>query len=270
MLPNDSYLSLDAQGRVDGAHSTSAEFLLRCLLGAREEAEFPSNERGFDEDVNVYVVGLLQRFLSPQYHSELARYIQLYDTDLARDIARRDDDRHTYRVYKTNADHLLLAVGLFRHVPGAHHEANPLAHREPEAFIGRGGIYYQLASSSLRRLRRRTGGTEAALDKLAARFGDYADVLQRVRVSYFHLTARLSEGTLFHLGNGSIEPGASTPELIADLYDDFLDAFSAWKEDPSAKTRESLYDAAHSLEAVDESFSFRLPEGEDDDLSRAE
>ena len=51
------------------------------------DAGIPSNRTGFDEDVNVYVVGLLGRFLSAEYHESAARYIFPTDLDLAREVA---------------------------------------------------------------------------------------------------------------------------------------------------------------------------------------
>jgi len=258
MLPTDRYYDFEDTVDTPGTPGTTStsEFLLRCLLGARGEAGFPSNEQGFDEDVNVYLVGLLGRFLSSAHHEEVLRYSYASDLDLSRE-ARAGDERFRYRAYRTNADRLLLEIGLFQRVdrPRPH---MPHLEREPREFIGRGETYYGIASSSLRRLRRRSTGTEVAMQKLSGHFGDYARVLGRLRTSYFHLTARLGDGQLFHLMNDPLEGDTS------EVYDRFLDAYSAWKTDPTEETLETLVARAGAVRRVDPDFAFDLPEIEED------
>ncbi len=260
MLPNQKYFDLQAESTTN--LNSVQEFLMRSLLGAREEAGIPSNEWGFDEDVNVYLVGLLGRFFSSGYHEEAARYHFATDLDLAEELARTRDDRHRYRVYRTNADHLLLAIGLLRNVaPRRPHL--PALERAPEDFVGRGETYYELASSSLRRLQRRSSGTEVALTKLASHFADYASILGRLRTSYFHLTARLSEGQLFHLLHDPVAAESGPAASVTEGYDRFLDAFSAWKQEPGARTLATLNRCAEELKSLDPGFAFELPAAPD-------
>lgn len=272
MRPADHYLDLSARDDDEGAprQGATGEFLLRCILGARAEAELPSNERGFDEDVNVYLAGLLGRFLSAAWHEQAASYLYPSDIDLAEAVRENPDQRHRFRVYRTNADHLLLSIGLFCHVQGASNLRNPAFHREPDEFIGRGGSYYHQASHSLRRLRRRETGAEQALRTLGTNFGDYVDLLRRLRVSYFHLTARLGEGTLHHLITGERPgEGQAGADEVATLYDAFLDAFNGWQEDRSFATRRKLVGAARALREADPDFAFELPPEDDDRGIRA-
>ncbi len=237
----------DARGSVE-------EFLLRCLLGARDEAGLPSNQDGFDEDVNIYVVGLLGRFLSAEYHDAARRYTYPTDLDLAREVRAKADDRFGYLAYRTNADQLLLGIGLFCQVEGHGVSANPVFGRRPDELTGRGATYYSLASSSLRRLQRRCTGPELAMNKLADRFTDYTSILKRLRTSYFQLTTRLSEGELFHL----TQPGPTDQRA---LWDGFLDAWSEWKRTQGADALARLGEAAAALREVDPEFSFEMPAG---------
>jgi hypothetical protein len=257
------YYRLATEPATDGPHmQATGEFLLRCLLGARQEATLPSNQAGYDEDVNVYLVGLLERFLSSQYHDEARRYLHARDLDLLEDAQRSPNPRHVFQLYRVNADHLLLAIGLFHHVEGAHHPGNPLVHREPEDFIHRGGVYYHIASSNLRRLRRQVSGPEIAMRKLGDGFADYAAVLRRVRTSFFHLTERLGEGTLFHLSRRPPDPTQVSigAEDRKGLYDGFLDAFSAWRQQPGPQQLEVLRSATQRLREADPEFRFALPD----------
>lgn len=245
------YTVVDAD-RADERGSVE-EFLLRCLLGAREESGIASNRTGFDEDVNVYVVGLLGRFLSAEYHENAARYQYPSDFDLAREVAAQGDDRFGYVAYRVNADQLLLGIGLFCSVEGHGVSNDPVFGRTPEELSGRGSTYYNLASSSLRRLRRTETAAEMAMTKLADRFDDYTTILRSVRTSYFQLTSRLSEGELFHL---SKDP----EELRRQTWDAFLDAWTEWKRSPDEPALDRLHQAVDALKHVDPDFNFELPE----------
>jgi hypothetical protein len=253
MVPPLQYTAID-DGHAEDRGSVE-EFLLRCLIGARDESNLPSNHTGFDEDVNVYVVGLLGRFLSAEYHDEARRYCYPTDLDLAREIEAQDDERFCYRAYRTNADQLFLGVGLFSHVEGHGVSTDPVFGRSPEELSGRGSTYYNLASSSLRRLRRRSTGPELAMNKLAARFDEYTAILKRVRTSYFHLTCHISDGALFHLARPE-----ETSEGRAELWDRFLDAWSEWKRTGEDDALARLCDATELLHQIDPSFSFELPD----------
>lgn len=238
------------------------DYLLRCLLGARREADFPSNESGFDEDVNVYLVGLLGRFFSSLYHEEARLYVHSFDLDLRRRVEESSDPRQVYRLYKVNADHLLLAIGLFQSVEGLNQEARPYLDRHPRELESRGGLYYQIASSRLRHLKRAGSGTETALSKLGDGFSRYAEVLRYLRSSYFQLTRRLGEGTLYHLGRAP-DPQEPAAESTENLYDAFLDRYSEWRETPDPSHREALAAAAGRLRAADPSFHFHVPDEEE-------
>jgi len=231
------------------------EFLLRCLLGAREESDIASNRTGFDEDVNVYVVGLLGKFLSAEYHENAARYLYPSDLDLAREVAAQGNDRFGYVAYRVNADQLLLGIGLFCSVDGHGVSSDPVFGRSPAELSGRGATYYNLASSSLRRLRRTETGAELAMTKLADRFDDYTTILRTLRTSYFRLTSRLSEGELFHLSRGE-----DREEERRLAWDGFLDAWSEWKRSTDDASLDRLHEAVDVLRRVDPEFRFELPE----------
>jgi hypothetical protein len=241
-------------GTGKGDRGSVEEFLLRSLLAARDDAGLPSNRDGFDEDVNVYVVGLLGRFLSSEYHDEVRRFSYPTDLDLAREVETRGNDRFRYLAYRTNADQLLLGIGLFCHVDGHGVSPNPVFGRSADELTGRGSTYYRIASASLRRLRRRNTGPETAMSKLAEGFDTYTTILRRLRTNYFRLTTRLGAGTLYHLSRGT-DAGTRALSLARDR---FLDAWLAWKE--GTGELEPLRIAAGQLRELDPEFCFELPE----------
>jgi hypothetical protein len=264
MRPNDAYLQLDAAGSElrSVVPDTVAQFLTLSLLGAREAASLPSNCDGFDEDVNIYLVGLLARFLESAYHEQASRYVHSTDLDLADAVRDGADERLSFRIYKTNADHLLLGIGLFHHVEGSGRSgrAHEFFQREPIEFIGRGSSYYHMASSSLRRLRRRPTAQESALSKLGDGFESYVGVLRRLRSNYFHLVARIGEGSLYHLARSQPEDPSGTD--CAALYDGFLDALSAWRTAPDDEHYAQLEACVRRVREADPDFTFEMPQAE--------
>jgi hypothetical protein len=264
MRQSDAYLPLDAAGSElrSTVPDTVAQFLTLSLLGAREAAQLPSNHDGFDEDVNVYLVGLLARFLESTYHEQASRYVHSTDLDLADAVRDGADERLRFRIYKTNADHLLLAIGLFHQVDGSGRpgRAHEFLQRQPIEFIGRGSSYYHMASSSLRRLRRRPTAQELALSKLGDGFESYVAVLRRLRSNYFHLVGRLGEGSLFHLARS--RPEALSSAECGALYDRFLDALSAWRDAPDDEHYAQLEECVRCVREAVPEFTFEMPQAE--------
>ena len=89
-------------------------FMMNCLLYSRLESGNPSNQNYYDEDVNVYLANLLMSFMNPEHHERTKKYLSRYDTDLFDKIQRSQDVRLKYTIYKTNADFLLISIGIFR------------------------------------------------------------------------------------------------------------------------------------------------------------
>src|SRR5882762_5508953 len=111
-------------------------FMINCLLYSRMETGLVSNQDFYDEDVNVYLAHLLHSFINPEYVEQSKKFLSKYDTDVFRRLANSSDARLKYLIYKTNADFLLISIGIFD---------QPLAQtatrkHQPseEAYVGRG------------------------------------------------------------------------------------------------------------------------------------
>src|SRR6266513_5292872 len=88
-------------------------FMINCLLYSRMETGLVSNQDFYDEDVNVYLAHLLHSFINPEYVEQSKKFLSKYDTDVFRRLAASGDARLKYQIYKTNADFLLVSIGIF-------------------------------------------------------------------------------------------------------------------------------------------------------------
>ena len=142
----EQYLELPTTGR---ELRPTYLFMMKCLLYSRMETGLVSNKDYYDEDVNVYIAHLLNAFLNGQYVERARSYLSKYDTEVFRRLSQSTDARLKYTLYKTNADFLLVSLGIFDNpelIPEAK-QADPPAgrlHHKPteEAYVGRGRTYY--------------------------------------------------------------------------------------------------------------------------------
>ena len=234
-------------------------FVLDSLLKSRVDCGFESRENKYDEDVNVYLVHLLSQLVAGPGLSQMA-------ADRALDVFARVSDsmdlRHKSVVYRTTADQLLITTSLFTQTPFA--EQNGQRVFQPGAWdqIERGKEYYRYAAAYQERLPSGSPTMPHVLNSLSRQFENYVQVLFHMRGEYFHLFERIKEDQLQRLA--AEEPGdVPMPELNADelnvLRDEFLDAFSAWSENPTNDSRRQLERAVSQLRAADPAFQFEMP-----------
>jgi len=117
-------------------------FMINCLLYSRMETGLVSNQDFYDEDVNVYLAHLLHSFINPDYVEQSKKYLSKYDADVFRRLSNSTDARLKYSIYKTNADFLLVSIGIFDNPLAP--TATPLRQQPApaeEAYIGRGKTY---------------------------------------------------------------------------------------------------------------------------------
>ena len=131
-------------------------FMINCLLYSRMETGLVSNQDFYDEDVNVYLAHLLHSFINPEYVEQSRKFLSKYDTDVFRRLAHSGDARLKYQIYKTNADFLLISIGIFDNPTAA---AVARRHQpSEEAYIGRGKTYYHFAYSYAQQMHRKNQG----------------------------------------------------------------------------------------------------------------
>jgi len=230
-------------------------FMINCLLYSRMETGLVSNQDFYDEDVNVYLAHLLHSFINPEYVEQSRKFLSKYDTDVFRRLSSASDARLKYLIYKTNADFLLISIGIFDNAAAA--TATRKAQPSEEAYIGRGKTYYHFAYSYSQQMHRKNQGVSDVLEKLSVGFEKYIRILSHMRGEYLDLVQRLSNGEVYHLERSVDEH--SQQELLRVKQDELLELYSAWKTEPTKEREENLERIVSEIRLLHPSFKFELP-----------
>jgi hypothetical protein len=230
-------------------------FMINCLLYSRMETGLVSNQEYYDEDVNVYLAHLLHSFINPEYVEQSKKFLSKYDTDVFRRLSSSSDARLKYLIYKTNADFLLVSIGIFDNpmIPSTSRRSQP----SEEAYVGRGKTYYHFAYSYSQQMHRKNQGVSEVLEKLSVGFEKYIRILSHMRGEYLDLVERLSSGEVYHLERSVDEH--SQQELLRVKQDELLELYSLWKSDPTKEAEENLERVVSEIRQINPEFKFELP-----------
>ncbi len=231
-------------------------FMVNCLLYSRMETGLVSNQDFYDEDVNVYLAHLLHSFINPEYVEQSKKFLSKYDTDVFRRLANSADARLKYQIYKTNADFLLVSIGIFDNPAAAEGHRAKMQPSE-EAYIGRGKTYYHFAYSYSQQMHRKNAGVSEVLEKLSVGFEKYIRILSHMRGEYLDLLKRFSQGEVYHLERSINE--RSQQELLRVKQDELLELYSAWKTEPTQEREENLGRVVSEIRQINPDFKFELP-----------
>lgn len=233
-------------------------FMMTSVLKSRTETGLESNVHYYDEDVNVYLAGLLAAYLDPAYTEWSAPLISRFDTDVAT-MVRGSGERQKYWIYKVNADHLMVTLGIFE--PPSEGPAPFSAASLPakqRAFVGRGGTYYELAASYGRALARRPTASVEVLEKLSRGFEAYVTILNYLRSHYFNLIDRLGHRGMETIRQ-VIDEEARSAE-VKERVDRLLDLYSEWRRTGDPALAPAIRQAVEDVQALKPDFYFELPE----------
>jgi hypothetical protein len=254
-MDGESHITLGPGGQRDV--EPTFFFVMNCLLYSRLESGNTSNQNYYDEDVNVYLANLLTSFMNPDYHEQTRKYLSRYDSDLFEKVRQSSDVRLKYTIYKTNADFLLISIGIFRNPDGTRPGSqDALLKDNEEVYVGRAKAYYQFAYSYSQSVFRKATAITEVLEKLSKGFEDYVQILSYMRGEYFNILDRLSSGDVYHLER-SVDQVVSDKEL-KDLQDQFLDLYSDYVKSKDPALKEQLKDLARKIQRIDETFRFTM------------
>jgi hypothetical protein len=243
----ERYIPVDRDGSTRDSEARG-QFMMRCLLESRTTLGLPSDDES-EHDVNIYLTHLLCAYGDPQYCLRVGGYISAYDSSVFERAQRSPSHRFRYTVYKINADHLLMSIGVFQNPEGRPTESLPAAfRRSAETFVGRGKTYYDFASTYSQRVFGNSSGVTDVLGKLSENFQHYVRLLGQMRSEYFDFVERMTDGEIFHL-----QRAADTAGLQA-LRDEFLDVYSAWRHDPTPENHARVMEIALRIRRFDPGF----------------
>ena len=227
--------------------------MVKWVLHARRRLGAPPNTPAFDEDVNIYLAYLLLAAIDPRYRTLCDQYVAPHDLDVFQHANRTDLPQLKSLIYRLNADHWLLVLGIFQ--PARTGGDSPSADATPRTVHeGYGSTYYQFAAAYARQHTTRPGGVSDVLHKLADDFGKYALVLTEVRQDYFHFLEAVSSRQFTQLLKDVNDDEREM--CLQRLRDTFLDAYSQWRQSPTAEHQQRLTESAAALQQMDSTFHY--------------
>ena len=180
--------------------------------------------------------------LCSSYRSSLALAAEQARTlNVCQKAEESGTDRGKTNVYRTNADHRLMAFGLFSGF-GDHVSLYRRGTTPDEAYIDEARQFYSWAGAFCSRLPPRYRGLATTLEKLADGFGAYHEVLGHMAAHHMDLMERLSPGQTWHLEHEAHE--AALPQIEAHALDHMLDAYNRWRVEPNKTTRKQFLEAS--------------------------
>ncbi len=222
--------------------------MLNAYLCSRLDTDQESDEDG---EVNVYIAHLLHSLVDGTFYTQNAEVLADAPYDVFSQVEASESDRHKLKVYRTNADHRLVAHGLFAGF-GSHKGFYQKSTTPQESYLEQAQQYYGWAACFSERLPSHTG-LASTLHKLARDFETYQSALSHMGTTYFGLMARLSPGEIFHLERDAHE--AAKPALREEALNKMLDAYGQWCREPKAKYRQRFREACAQYRAYDEIFA---------------
>ena len=230
----------------------SGFFFLENILKARAELNLESGGHDYDQELNVYIAGLLNSIVRSDSLLRQKPYISPFDIDVRRWLAVHPGLRTAYTVYRENADFGLLLFGVFTGFEhdGSYHHIVMTDHDEH----GRIALYYELAASALAHLQGNNGSLIDVFEALSEHIEEIIHILQYTAHHYFDLIDRISEGSFFHLERELDEMDERM--RYEEKLDEFLKSYAAYKEQPSDAAKERLMNLSEELKKLNGNFKF--------------
>lgn len=232
----------------------SGFFFLEHILRARVDLHYESADDSLDQELNVYIAGLLNSLVYNGDHLQQKPYISPFDYDIQKYLAAHPGLRSAYTVYRENADTELLLTGLFngcRH-SGSYHRRVVAHHDE----AGRIALYYEIAASALAHLQGNNMSLVEVLEALSGHIEMILEIIHYTASSYFDLMERMSEGTVFHLEREIDLMEKET--LYQQKLDEFLKAYSLYTENPTDAAKAELFLLAQEVRRFKKDFRIEL------------
>ncbi len=226
-------------------------FLLNALLKARQSCRMPSNQKTFDEDVNIYLAHLLFANSLPDYHEMSSRYLTLNASNLMELVELNQDKVTRYFIYKINADYLLVHLGVFGDLVTP--VAKPFRKSERQ-FVEMGQNYYDYAHVCNQQIYRKRTAVGDVLEKLSHHFDDYKVILQSVRKDFFHILdwVRQQSKRVAEASGGVSEHEFS----LEHKQNEFLDLYGEWLKTKSEDLIPELIRLVEEIRRMDTGFGF--------------
>ena len=227
-------------------------FFLEHVLKARADLNLETGHHEHDQEINIYIAGLLNSLIESDSFLKQKPYISSFDIDIRIWLDTHPGLRNQYMVYRDNADFGLILLGLFlgyKHSGSYHHIVLPQTDEQ-----GRIAIYYELAASALIHLQGNNNSLVNVFTGLSEYLPEILQILKRAAGHYFDLIERLSDGSFYHLQK-EIDELEERKNYQTKL-DLFLKTYSEYKDNPSAGLKKNLLELVEELQKINVEFRF--------------
>lgn len=228
----------------------SGFFFLEHILKARIDLHLETGAHGCDQELNIYLAGLLNSLVQTDSILLQKPYISPFDIDVRKWLLDHPGLRNAYTAYRENADFALVLHGFFSGFShdGSYHKA-AISENDEE---GRIALYYELAASALTHLQGNNISLVEVFEALAEHLNEILSILKYMAHSYFDMLKRMSEGSFFHLEREIDE--LELKNKYESRLDDFLKCYVAYKEAPSEVGKIQLVQIADELKKMKKDF----------------
>ncbi len=248
----DSWLYFDVTTQ---ERDSAIRYILGSIINARTQANFPSNQHVFDEDVNIYLAHLLFAMSLPEYHEMSEPYLSMETSDVLQMVRQTDDRTIRYFIFKVNADHMMVHTAVFDDLG----KKNPFKFfaRPSQHFQSLAKLYYDQAAAYHRRIYRKQTGIGEVLEKLSRYFDQYQNVLRIARRDYFNFINHFRDQAFSQLMNEIKDYECDTTKK--SKMDHFLDVYAKWLETKDPGLEPQILKLIHELRYLDPEFKFDFP-----------
>ena len=241
----------------DHEREKAVSFLLGSILKSRCNLKEKINSATPDDDVNVYLAHLLFAVTTSEYRQIANRYLSPYVSNVEKMIEETDDCYIKYFIYKVNADHLLLHLGIFGDLGDDAPRAHAVFQPGEKQYSGRAITYYDRAAYFNQRIYRKQTAVGMVLCKLSEKFDRYRDLLKATRRDYFHFASISTDDQFAGFVRSLTE--FEREALLRTKRDEFLDVYGSWLRTKSDEDRTKLVRLTEELKKLDPEFRFELP-----------
>lgn len=246
---SDSKLYFDISNQ---ERDSAIRYLLGAIIKSRTESNFPSNQNGFDEDVNVYLAHLLFAISLPEYHEMSEPYLSTETSDILQWVRATEDRTIRYFIFKVNADHILIHTAIFDDI--VKKPQMPSFKRSANHYRELAQVYYEQAAQYHQRIYRKQTGVGEVLIKIAKDFDAYQNLLKHVRKEYFGFMNHFRDQVFSQFMQQM--HGYEKENFLKIKIDELLDMYSRWKQTQDPQLGSQIQLRAKMIRELDPDFHF--------------
>ena len=235
------------------SRETSLSYFINAVITARLETGLRSDSFGLDEDVNMYLAGMLKRFAEGQNLKVLK------ESELVALQESKKDIRERYWLYKENAEAILFGITIMGGIEKEMVGDRAWMALGEDVYLARCRSYFAQAASYARQTAKKEYAIAKVIEKIVDNFTVYLNLLYHLRDHYFHFDDKFTDGEWFHFVYKNIieKPGVSS-KVYVELMDNFLEKLSIWKKNYCEADKDILRIMAAELKRLNSGFNYDI------------